>query len=513
MLHWGGQRPIVTQTLDQAPSGINSNLFNKLRLRGFQRGPEGFVRYDGVTKNPDGTLRYVKDKEGKLVRERLILLAAGGVGSAKSFGGAIRLVRYIAENPGAHLVVGAPTFPMLERATQPAIFTAFRNAGWESNVHYDYIKNRETITFWNECIVWFATTEHPERLAGPTLAAVWLDESKDSPEVAFTNLLERVRQPGYPLQFWMTTTPKGRLHYLYKHFFRSDYAHLVDQGDVPLLDSPDEYKVYTALTKENIDPELGEFLGQELHNSMVVVYGGEDTPLARQQLYGEFILAEGLVFDTWNRETFVKPRDQWPAIMRTPPDLVLAGVDFGFRAPHAVLTIGYWEEGPYIALLDEFVKARMPNDDLALVCKQLQKQHDIRVFFCDHDPERIRALRQRGLRAVRANKHIGTPAIISSGLGACALALNSKTKDGEQAFYVLPHLGHFISQIEAYVEEDETNIKREASEIPRNFHMDTIAAWRYGMTGLAKLRPPDAIRQLRRARVLDTTVPRETVYA
>jgi phage terminase large subunit len=243
----------------------------------------------------------------------------------------------------------------------------------------------------------------------------------------------------------------------------------------------DEYKSYQALTKDN------PFGGAALHRSLVRSYGGEDTLAARQELRGEFILMEGLVYESWNSAYHIKPKEEWPITKAGRKcKTVVAGVDFGHENPFAVIVEGYDSETKTRYILDEYCRSHLEPDDQARICVWLQRRHNIEVFYCDAtNPTMIKHLRSWGVPAIRAKNRKGSVADPSFGIGAVSAALNSHSRDGKQGFYVDPRCKRLSLEMETYT-EDEPKKGKERSELPKGSHHDTCDALRYSETGLLR---------------------------
>jgi predicted phage terminase large subunit-like protein len=106
-------------------------------------------------------------------------------------------------------MVLAPTFPMLRTASLRAFLEIARPAGLiESFNKSDY----EMVLKGNRTIYW-RSADNPDRLRGPNLGWVWLDESAMMDEETWLIAIGRLRQS--PGQAWMTSTPRGTRHWLY----------------------------------------------------------------------------------------------------------------------------------------------------------------------------------------------------------------------------------------------------------------------------------------------------------
>jgi len=184
----------------------------------------------------------------------------GGIGSGKTFAGALKVLTMPSNSTG---MVLAPTFPMLRTASLRAFLDIARPAGLiESFNKSDY----EMVLKGNRTIYW-RSADNPDRLRGPNLGWVWMDESAMMDEETWLIAIGRLRQS--PGQAWMTSTPRGTRHWLYD---------LVKKAHV---------SVTTATSASNLfNPD--DFV------SSVSSIGSADWQ--RQELGGEFVEPGGTLF-------------------------------------------------------------------------------------------------------------------------------------------------------------------------------------------------------------------------
>lgn len=209
----------------------------------------------------------------------------GGVGSGKSWVGAYDLIRRA--QPNRLYMVVAPTYPMLRDASLRTFMEHARSLDYLRSFN----KSEMAVVLGNGAEVLFRSADDPDRLRGPNLSGVWMDEASLMRREAYDVLIGRLREHGE--QGWLsaTFTPKGRSHWTYEIFAtgRPNTA------------------FYVAPTRVNpFRPEgFVELLRQ--------TYPG---PLARQELEGEFVDVEGA---EWPASYF--PEDMW--FDAWPKDLVL----------------------------------------------------------------------------------------------------------------------------------------------------------------------------------------------
>jgi len=191
-----------------------------------------------------------------------VRLFVGGIGSGKTWAGAIEVIRQPA---GTRVMVVAPTYRVLKDATLPAFMEAARPLVQSH-------KRAELVTeLINGTQVLWRTATEPDRLRGPNLGAIWIDEAAmiKSSE-AFEILVGRLRLA--PGRIWCTTTPKG---FNWLHDLSRDPA----------------TGVHHASTRDNaaLPDDFYQF-----------VEGRYTTELAAQELEGRFVdLSGGLFKRSW----------------------------------------------------------------------------------------------------------------------------------------------------------------------------------------------------------------------
>jgi predicted phage terminase large subunit-like protein len=232
---------------------------------------------------PPKKIRLHRAQEAFLRSKALFRAFCGGIGSGKTWAGAYDLIRRA--KPGRLYLVVAPTYSMLADAT-------FRMFLWLAEelgiVDCGDVKRSAppSIRLRTGAEVLFRSADEPDRLRGPNLSGVWLDEASLMPEDAYTVAIGRLREAGE--QGWLTATftPKGRQHWTYEVFAtgRPDTA------------------IFRARTAAN--PFLPE-------NFQATVRAQYTSTLAAQELEGQFLDAAGTMFQR-----------HWFGLVDREPDLV-----------------------------------------------------------------------------------------------------------------------------------------------------------------------------------------------
>jgi len=139
-----------------------------------------------------------------------------GVGAGKTWAGNVEIARM---PPGSIGVVAAPTFRMLYDAT----LMTFHEVCGRFIAPNGFSKSEMRVRLIDDKVILFRSADDPERLRGPNLGWFWLDEAALMPELAWEIMIGRLRlQPG---RAWVTTTPRGKVNWVYKVFVTNADQH------------------------------------------------------------------------------------------------------------------------------------------------------------------------------------------------------------------------------------------------------------------------------------------------
>jgi len=218
----------------------------------------------------------------------------GGIRSGKSFAGVLWAIEQ-ASVPGAVVLIVAPTYPMLRDIDW---VEAQKFLGTTAQVN----KSEMTMDMPGGGRLMFRSADSPDRIRGISANAALIDEAGYCPADTYDIVLGRLSgAPGY---LRIVTTPKGR-NWLYTR-----------QG---------EMTTFRSTTFDN------PYLPPEYLQSVQSAYTGN---FARQELYGEFVAFEGLVYPMFSRDANVKVRDVADFKTRW------FGNDEGYTNPSVILDAG-----------------------------------------------------------------------------------------------------------------------------------------------------------------------------
>ena len=188
----------------------------------------------------------------------------GGIGSGKSWAGAWDLLNRAKDNR-LYLVV-SPTYRMLADSTWRTLV----KLASELRLLWSQNKTDMRLRLGNGAEIIGRTADDPERLRGPNVSGVWLDEASLMQEAVLDICLGRLREAGEHGWLSATFTPRGKRHWTYRFFGESGQAVL-----------------FHCRTQDN------PFLPSGFSGSLVDRYSPQ---FARQELGGEFVEIEGSEF-------------------------------------------------------------------------------------------------------------------------------------------------------------------------------------------------------------------------
>ena len=258
---------------------------------------------------------------------------SGPIGSGKSYALVYEALLLSRLNPGLLGLVGAPTYKMLQDATQKSFFEVLEAEG----IDYDFSKQNNRVRFQaNGSEIIFRTMENPERLRGPNLAWFALDELTYTREEAWTRLLGRLRHPqARRICGCAVWTPKG-YDWVYHRFIEQQ--------------SPD-YRLIQATPKENV--HLPKDFYDRLRDSYAELF-------YRQEVLGEYL-------DVFGGNAYYAVSDQNVEPAKYDPNLPLCwALDFNVDPMCSVICQmeewkqTSWARSPYetkkeLRVLDEIV--------------------------------------------------------------------------------------------------------------------------------------------------------------
>ncbi|MEK0325106.1 MAG: phage terminase large subunit [Nitrosopumilus sp.] len=237
------------------------------------------IKFDWSTANEGSQLPFIAD--GTTRHTGFI----GGLGSGKSWAGAIKAILYTIGHPGSLGLIAAPTYRQLMDSTMREFWKLL-----PKELIKNFSKSDMILELINGSEIVFRSLENYEAIRGIELAWAWIDEANLISHKAWGVVIGRLRQPGFPGRTWITTTPRGKT----ENWLYEEYVLKVEKS--PTLTS--NRKIFSARTRDNI---LN--IGEEYVLDLEATYTGE---YAKQELLGQFVdLIEGRVYPQFTREHHV----------------------------------------------------------------------------------------------------------------------------------------------------------------------------------------------------------------
>lgn len=213
------------------------------------------------------------------------VLISAGIGSGKSFVGANWLLAKIVGNPGCKAFIGACTYSQLMNASVKVFTELLDQIGIPYKATLSGARKRIEI---GTSTVYLYSLDKPDSIRGIEFSFAWLDELAFSTLEALQVVRGRMRgKKSTTRQILITSSPNG-------------YNFLYDLFGQPVLGV--NKLLIKAQTHEN------KFLPSGYYEQLLEMYGGESSPLAQQELFGQFVnLQQGAIYNMFTRGINVVP--------------------------------------------------------------------------------------------------------------------------------------------------------------------------------------------------------------
>ena len=255
------------------------------------------VDQSGYFVKRDGSLYSPNEKQENFLNSNAVLSAfISGRGGGKSCAGAQKALAKIAK--GESGAIFNPKFEDFKVST----WIEFKEwIPWGMVVPSQRYRGQEhwepsqpfTMVFLNGARVLCKGLKDPDSARGPNINWLWYDEAGSDPDgLAWQIALASVRV-GKDIQAWITTTPKGKYHWIYKFFVNRDIPEDALEAFMKFADGRDFIEMYYTSIWEN-----QENLNPVFFANMLAAY--PSGWLRQQELEGKFVDEGGNLGDrTW----------------------------------------------------------------------------------------------------------------------------------------------------------------------------------------------------------------------
>jgi phage terminase large subunit len=357
-----------------------------------------------------------------------------GIGAGKTAVGLMCGINEAIRQPKSVGVIVAPTYPLIRDVLYPEME---KWVPWE--LIKDFSRHENILTFKNGSVIRFRSAENDrqiERLRGPSITWFWIAEGTLLPKTTWDVMIGRVRQIGFNGKAWLTGTPKG-FGWVYNLFIKT-----------PI---PNSFILSNVSSRSNV------YLAEDYFRSLEEQYQGQ---FAAQELHGEFVMFEGLVYPGFTPDKIVREIPEHY-------DKVIYGVDWGFRNPSVILAIGVKDEKLYV--LEEFYQTRVTDDELIDIASQMQKKWGVGTFYCDpSEPASIEKFKRAGIDARKGNNDV------TAGIRAMTAKIEGNK------FFVHERCQNTVNEFGMYSYPEEGRNR----DAPLKLHDHAMDTCRYAIMGL-----------------------------
>lgn len=356
------------------------------------------VRADGHLYEPSpGQAAFDED-------DSVLVLLYGGRGSGKTAGGVQKAQKKIAR--GLSGVVVAPDEKHFKRSTWPQInewipIDTELTGLPQSPLVEHWSKGDQYVRFITGATMWYGGVKDPDGWRGPNVNWFWFDEPGRHPSRTSMLILLGCIRVGMDVQGWLTTTPRGVLHWLYPYFIQRKYdEELLDAFEAVGLEvDPDKLiGAHHASTFDNI-----KNLNPMWVATMLATHKGK---WKEQELEGKFVSFEGLVYDVYDPSVHLIEKGGRGKIQTWWPKWRV--IDFGYKNPFVCAWWARNPEGEYIRYREIYMTERTVNEHARQILNLSEGDGNIQTTICDHDAEDRATLEEWGIPTIAANKDISS---------------------------------------------------------------------------------------------------------
>lgn len=243
-----------------------------------------------------------------------INIADGSVRSGKTIASCFRFLHAIGKSPEATHLVGGKSWTSVRRN----VITPLMDIMDTFEIPYNFRRADQELEIEDNTvyIMGLNNESSTDVIAGMTLSKVFLDEASRVPQSAFEMLVSRLSLPDS--QLFATTNPDSPYHWLFTNYI--DNKELLDKGVV---------KHFRFLLENN--PSLPE---SYIHQ--IKLANKHSDVFYRRNILGQWVVASGRIFDSFNPDQHVIQADQVPDRI----DKIVIGADYGLSAPTAFVICG-----------------------------------------------------------------------------------------------------------------------------------------------------------------------------
>lgn len=329
----------------------------------------------------------IRDKLREGIK-RLAFVGSVQVGKSYLLAKLLIDVMFTINNPDSNLAVCISPNHVMGRVMRREFEKALLDASPELYAYV--IKNRKqspipTYTFPNGKQLEFHSVDNPDTIRGIRPFFIGCDEAAYFSEEAWDVIEGRTTQTAAPIV--ITTTPRGKRHWLFRKVF------VKGAGPESAHYNPNEYDpkrffVQVATIFDN------PYVQEEERDAKIKAYGGLESNWARQELLGEFVDYEGIVYTSFDEDKMtLHPKDMpnpWTY------EFVTGGVDFGWTDPSVSLLVGLKKGTWYV--FHEIYKPQLEIDQFgAMINVQRGNCRLMRLWADSADPGRIDHYTRAGL--------------------------------------------------------------------------------------------------------------------
>ena len=260
----------------------------------------------------------------------------GAVRSSKTVGSTYKWLEYVRQAPPGNLLMCGKT----ERTLKRNIIDPIIRMVGKNRAHYRAGAGELDLLGRTIYTAGAADERAADKIQGLTLVGAYCDELTTFPESFFEMLGTRLSERG--AKWFATCNPASKNHWLYKKYLTRAQLHLDQKGKIHRFTGED----ILSINRFSFTLDDNPYLDREFVDRLKRMYTGL---FYKRYILGEWCLAEGAVFDTFDPEaggqhvvTSLPRITRWLSL----------GVDYGTTNPFHAVMVGLGEDGRLYVVRD-----------------------------------------------------------------------------------------------------------------------------------------------------------------
>lgn len=338
--------------------------------------------------------------ERNLRTRKKIVINRGGARSSKSYSLAQLWVQYFtSEGPGLKFLVTRKTGPALKLTAYKLVIDMMRDYGFLQFCKWN--QSDKTLEFRGNFMA-FLSVDDPDKIKSTEWNFIWMEEADEFTWTDFVTLKTRLsgKLPGElkagakkkaPQKKRTKKKTPDRQPLRNQIFLSYNPTDVGDFINTILLDKETDVEIIHSTWRDN------PFIGQDYVDTLEELKGQDESFYQIFNL-GEYGTLTSIIYQSY----IMHAENDWPRDKDF--DEVIAGLDFGYTKPCALVDIGIANGGRDLYFTERLYQTKLNTAQLLMRLEMLETDKQRRIYCDSEDPRMIEELAAAGFIALKCEK-------------------------------------------------------------------------------------------------------------